>query len=156
VAELVGLNTKDVREDTIRVLGKGNKERQLYLNEACLEALKAYLAVREEPKDDLRHKDALFVSRNHTRLTTRAVENIVQKAVTQAGLDPKYTPHKLRHTAATLMLKNGVDIRTLQDVLGHENLATTQIYTHIADSDLKTAMNANPLGKVSKGKPGED
>ena len=150
VGELVGLNVQNVRDDTLRVLGKGNKERQLYLNEACLSALAEYLAIRPQPKDDPRHKDALFVSRNKTRLTTRAVENIVQKAVTQAGLDPSYSPHKLRHTAATLMLNNGVDIRTLQDVLGHENLGTTQIYTHISDANMKMAVDANPLAKVKK------
>ena len=150
VGELVGLNLQDIRDDTIRVLGKGNKERQLYLNDACLSALEQYLAVRPEPKEEPRHKGALFVSRNKTRLTTRSVENIVQKAVLQAGLDPKYSPHKLRHTAATLMLNNGVDIRTLQDVLGHENLGTTQIYTHISDSNRKLAVEANPLSKVKK------
>lgn len=132
------------------MLGKGNKERQLYLNEACLDAIQAYLVVRPEPKEELRHKNALFVSRNKTRLTTRAVENIVQKAVWQAGLDPKYSPHKLRHTAATLMLNHGVDIRTLQDVLGHENLGTTQIYTHISDANMKQAVEANPLSRVKK------
>lgn len=150
VGELVGLNVQDIRDDTMRVLGKGNKERQLYLNEACLGALEAYLAVRPQPKDELRHRDALFVSRNKTRLTTRAVENIVRKAVTQAGLDPQYSPHKLRHTAATLMLNNGVDVRTLQDVLGHENLGTTQIYTHISDANMKMAVDANPLAKIKK------
>lgn len=150
VGELVGLNVQDIREDTVRVLGKGNKERQLYLNEACLDAIQAYLVVRPEPKEELRHKNALFVSRNKTRLTTRAVENIVQKAVRQAGLDPKYSPHKLRHTAATLMLNHGVDIRTLQDVLGHENLGTTQIYTHISDANMKQAVEANPLSRVKK------
>lgn len=150
VGELVGLNIQDIREDTVRVLGKGNKERQLYLNQACLDAIQAYLAVRPDPKDEPRHRDALFVSRNRTRLTTRSVENIVQKAVTQAGLDPKYSPHKLRHTAATLMLNNGVDIRTLQDVLGHENLGTTQIYTHISDANMKQAVDANPLARVKK------
>lgn len=150
VGELVGLNVQDIREDTVRVLGKGNKERQLYLNQACLDAIQAYLAVRPEPKDEPRHKDALFVSRNRTRLTTRSVENLVQKAVNQAGLDPKYSPHKLRHTAATLMLNNGVDIRTLQDVLGHENLGTTQIYTHISDANMKQAVDANPLAHVTK------
>lgn len=150
VGELVGLNVQDIREDTVRVLGKGNKERQLYLNEACLSAIQSYLAIRPEPKEEMRHKDALFVSRNKTRLTTRAVENIVQKAVRQAGLDPKYSPHKLRHTAATLMLNNGVDIRTLQDVLGHENLGTTQIYTHISDANMKQAVDANPLAHVKK------
>ena len=150
VGELVGLNVQDIREDTVRVLGKGNKERQLYLNEACLDAIQAYLVVRPEPKEEFRHKNALFVSRNKTRLTTRAVENIVQKAVRQAGLDPKYSPHKLRHTAATLMLNHGVDIRTLQDVLGHENLGTTQIYTHISDANMKQAVEANPLSRVKK------
>ena len=153
VGELVGLNIQDIREDTVRVLGKGNKERQLYLNQACLDAIQAYLAVRPDPKDEPRHRDALFVSRNRTRLTTRSVENIVQKAVTQAGLDPKYSPHKLRHTAATLMLNNGVDIRTLQDVLGHENLGTTQIYTHISDANMKQAVDANPLARVKKREP---
>ena len=152
VGELVGLNIQDIREDTVRVFGKGNKERQLYLNQACLDAIQAYLAVRPDPKDEPRHRDALFVSRNRTRLTTRSVENIVQKAVTQAGLDPKYSPHKLRHTAATLMLNNGVDIRTLQDVLGHENLGTTQIYTHISDANMKQAVDANPLARVKKRK----
>lgn len=150
VGELVGLNVQDIREDTVRVLGKGNKERQLYLNQACLDAIQAYLSIRPDPKDEPRHKDALFVSRNRTRLTTRSVENIVQKAVKQAGLDPKYSPHKLRHTAATLMLNNGVDIRTLQDVLGHENLGTTQIYTHISDANMKQAVDANPLAHVKK------
>lgn len=150
VGELVGLNVQDIRDDTIRVLGKGNKERQLYLNEACLGALAEYLAVRPEPRDDPKHRDALFVSRNKTRLTTRSVENLVRKTVLQAGLNPKYSPHKLRHTAATLMLNNGVDIRTLQDVLGHENLGTTQIYTHISDANMKQAVDANPLAKVRK------
>lgn len=150
VGELVGLNTKNIRDDTMRVLGKGNKERQLYLNEACLDALEAYLTVRPDPKDEIEHRDALFVSRNKTRLTTRAVENIVKKAVTQAGLDPKYSPHKLRHTAATLMLNTGVDLRTLQDVLGHENLGTTQIYTHISDANMKMAVDANPLAHLKK------
>ena len=113
-------------------------------------ALEQYLAIRPDPKDDPKHRDALFVSRNKTRLTTRAVENLVRKTVLQAGLDPKYSPHKLRHTAATLMLNHGVDIRTLQDVLGHENLGTTQIYTHISDANMKQAVDANPLAKVKK------
>lgn len=150
VGELVGLNIQDVREDTIRVLGKGNKERQLYLNDACLTALDDYRALRPEPKDDVRNRNALFVSRNKTRLTTRSVENLVQKAMLQAGLDPRYSPHKLRHTAATLMLNNGVDVRTLQDVLGHENLGTTQIYTHVSDANMKTAVDANPLAHTKK------
>ena len=150
VSELVGLDVRDVREDTIRVLGKGRKERQLYLNEACLDALHAYLAVRPEPKDELPHRGALFVSRNRTRLTTRAVEQMVRKAVLRAGLDPQYSPHKLRHTAATLMLDNGVDLRTLQEVLGHEDLGTTQIYTHVSDTNRRIAADANPLAHVKR------
>ena len=150
VGELVGLNVQDIRDDTVRVLGTGNKERQLYLNEACIGALQQYLSVRPDPKHDPQHKDALFVSRNKTRLTTRSVENIVRQSVLRAGLDPRYSPHKLRHTAATLMLNNGVDIRTLQDVLGHENLGTTQIYTHISDANMKQAVDANPLAKIQR------
>ena len=150
VSELASLDVNDIREDSVRVLGKGNKERQLYLNAACQEAIRAYLEVRPEPKDEPKHRNALFVSRNKTRLTTRSVENLVRKAVLQAGLDPRYSPHKLRHTAATLMLENGVDIRVLQDVLGHENLGTTQIYTHVSDANRKLAFDANPLAHVKK------
>ena len=151
VSELAGLNLKDITSDTVRVLGKGNKERILYLNPACQAALRDYLAVRDgvhvHPKD----KDALFLSRNHRRISVDSIQNLVKKTAAAAGLDAeRYSPHKLRHTAATLMLQNGVDVRTLQEVLGHESLNTTQIYTHIDNEGLRTAARANPIGHYKK------
>lgn len=148
ISELIGLNLTDVRGDQLRVLGKGNKERILYLNEACIQSIQDYLAVRgsEQAID----KRALFLSRRRTRISKAAVEKLVKKYLMKAGLDAsQYSPHKLRHTAATLMLQSGVDVRTLQEVLGHDNLNTTQIYTHVDNENLRLAAMANPLGKVS-------
>ena len=151
VSELVGLDITDITDETVRVLGKGNKERILYLNPACRQAIADYLAVREETNVLQKDKNALFLSRNHRRVSVDTVENLVKKASLTAGLDAKrYSPHKLRHTAATLMLQNGVDVRTLQEVLGHESLNTTQIYTHIDNDGLRTAARANPIGKYKK------
>lgn len=151
ISELIGLNLTDIRGDQLRVLGKGNKERMLYLNDACMEALRDYREVRG---DQLAiDKNALFLSRRRTRISKAAVEKLVKKYLTKAGLDStQYSPHKLRHTAATLMLQNGVDVRTLQEVLGHENLNTTQIYTHVDSDNLRLAARANPLGRVSRKK----
>ena len=149
ISELVGLNINDVRGDQLRVLGKGNKERIVYLNEACQQAIQDWLAVRENQA--VTDKNALFITRKHTRITTAAVHKLVKKHISAAGLDSsQYSSHKLRHTAATLMLQNGVDVRTLQEVLGHDHLNTTQIYTHVASDDLKTAAEANPLARLKK------
>lgn len=146
ISELVGLNVTDVREDTLRVLGKGNKERILYLNDGCLDALKSYLTVRNMMS--LQQETALFVTVRRSRISKAGVHKMVKKRLLEAGLDPeKYSSHKLRHTAATLMLQNGVDVRTLQEVLGHDHLNTTQIYTHIDNEDLRIAAKANPLSK---------
>lgn len=151
ISELIGLNLTDVREDYLRVLGKGNKERIVYLNDACRQALRDYLAVRGD--EGVIDKNALFISRRRTRISKAAVEKLVKKHLLAAGLDSsQYSPHKLRHTAATLMLQNGVDVRTLQELLGHEHLNTTQIYTHVDNENLKTAARANPLGQVKKAK----
>ena len=148
ISEIVGLNLADVRGDNLRVIGKGNKERVVYLNDATAEAINAYLTVRA--KIDAVDKNALFLSTRRTRISREAVHNLVKKSLLRAGLDPgKYSAHKLRHTAATLMLKNGVDVRTLQELLGHEHLNTTQIYTHVDSSDLRIAASANPLGKFT-------
>ena len=147
VSELVGIDLGDIRDNTLRLLGKGNKERMVYLNPACLSALENYLKFRKQPEtgDD---RNALFLSAQHRRMTTRRVEQIVEKYLKACGLDGRgYSPHKLRHTAATLMLSNGVDLKTLQEVLGHENLNTTQIYTHIENTELKIAAEANPLSR---------
>ncbi len=147
ISELIGLNVTDIRGDQLRVLGKGNKERILYLNDACVQAIQEYLAVR--PSQQAIDKNALFLSRRRTRISKAAVEKLVKKYLMKAGLDSsQYSPHKLRHTAATLMLQNGVDVRTLQELLGHENLNTTQIYTHVDNDNLRMAAKANPLGRI--------
>ena len=146
-SELVGLNLTDVYEDRIRVVGKGNKERIVYFGTACRKALDAYLVERN--KKVLTDNRALFGSRNGNRISTDAVHALVKKALLQAGLDPtQFSAHKLRHTAATMMLSGGVDVKTVQEVLGHENLNTTQIYTHIESTELRLAAEANPLSKL--------
>lgn len=146
-SELVGLNITDVYEDRIRVVGKGNKERFVYFGTPCRKAIDAYMAERNEKV--LTDNRALFGSRNGNRISVTAVHRLVEKALKQAGLDStQFSAHKLRHTAATMMLSGGVDVKTVQEVLGHENLNTTQIYTHIENTELKIAAEANPLSKL--------
>ena len=146
-SELVGLNLSDVYEDRIRVVGKGNKERFVYFGAACRKAIDAYLIERN--KKVLTDNRALFGSRDNNRISVTAVHRLVKKALLQAGLDStQFSAHKLRHTAATMMLSGGVDVKTVQEVLGHENLNTTQIYTHIESTELKLAAEANPLSKL--------
>ena len=146
-SELVGLNMTDVYEDRIRVVGKGNKERFVYFGTPCRKAIDAYLVERNEKI--LTDNRALFGSRNGNRISVTAVHRLVEKALKQAGLDStQFSAHKLRHTAATMMLSGGVDVKTVQEVLGHENLNTTQIYTHIENTELKLASQANPLSKL--------
>ncbi len=146
-SELVGLNMTDVYEDRIRVIGKGNKERFVYFGSACRKAIDQYLLVRQ--KQVLTDNRALFGSRNGNRVSVHAVHALVKKAFLKAGLDAtQFSAHKLRHTAATMMLSGGVDVKTVQEVLGHENLNTTQIYTHIESTELKIAAEANPISKL--------
>ena len=146
-SELVGLNISDVYEDRIRVVGKGNKERFVYFGSSCRKAIDAYMAERTEMV--LTDNRALFGSRNGNRISVTAVHRLVDKALLKAGLDTtQFSAHKLRHTAATMMLSGGVDVKTVQEVLGHENLNTTQIYTHIENTELKLAAEANPLSKL--------
>lgn len=146
-SELVGLNITDVYEDRIRVVGKGNKERIVYFGKACRKAIDSYM--EERNKKILTDNRALFGSRNGNRISVTAVHRLVDKALLQAGLDPtQFSAHKLRHTAATMMLSGGVDVKTVQEVLGHENLNTTQIYTHIESTELKIAAEANPISKL--------
>ena len=146
-SELVGLNLSDVYEDRIRVVGKGNKERFVYFGSSCRKAIDAYLPIRH--KMVLSDNRALFGSRNSNRISTDAVHALVKKAFLKAGLDAsQFSAHKLRHTAATMMLSGGVDVKTVQEVLGHENLNTTQIYTHIESTELKIAAEANPISKL--------
>ena len=151
ISELVGLNITDIHKDYLTVLGKGNKQRNVYLNDACVYAINNYINIRKSvPSAD---KDALFVSSRKTRISKSTVHSLVKKHIEEAGLDSsKYSSHKLRHTAATLLLHNGVDVRTLQEILGHENLNTTQIYTHVESENLRQAAAMSPLSdfKVEK------
>ena len=150
ISELVNLNVTDVRDNQLRVLGKGNKERILFLNDACVKAIQDWMTDRNALT--LIDQNALFVTlQNRRRISVAAVHKLVKKHLADAGLDStQYSAHKLRHTAATLMLQNGVDVRTLQEVLGHDHLNTTQIYTHVDNDDLRAAAQANPLAGVKK------
>ncbi|MBR3968978.1 MAG: tyrosine recombinase XerC [Clostridia bacterium] len=153
LSELCGLNLSDIRSDgTMRLLGKGNKERIVYINDACDAAIKAYLAVRPNDNIEFSDRNALFISRNKKRISNKTVQHIVKTYLEKAGLGGQgYSTHKLRHTAATLMYQHGdVDIRVLKDILGHANLGTTQIYTHISNSQIKNAIDSNPLSNVKK------
>ena len=153
VSELVSLNLTDIYEDHLRVLGNGNKERVVFFGEGCREAIDDYLMVRKVDNVPEKDKNALFISQKNCRFGVRGVQQMLEKKLKLAGLDAsRYSPHKLRHTAATLMLKNGVDTRALQEVLGHSNLNTTQIYTHLDNAALHEAAMANPIGRKHRDK----
>ena len=145
LSELIGINIDKIKGDTLTVVGKGNKERTIYLNDVCVKAIEEYLEVRPDAK--LGHENALFISNRKTRFTQKGVQHMVNKYLKESGLSGmKYSPHKLRHTAATLMYQYGhVDIRALQEILGHESVSTTQIYTHIDKEQLRDAVKQNPL-----------
>ena len=149
LSELVGINLNDIRSDnTLKLTGKGNKERIVYLNDACISALNQYLKVR--PKINLKDRNALFISKFNKRISPKTVQFIVKKYLAKINLDNQgYSVHKLRHTAATLMYQHGeVDIRVLKDILGHSNLGTTEIYTHLSNKQLQQAISSNPLAKI--------
>lgn len=151
LSELVALNYNDIKSDnSMRVVGKGNKERIVYLNDACIDAIKAYMRVR--PKDGVVDKNALFLSTRLKRISPKTVQYIVKSFLEKSGLgELGMSVHKLRHTAATLMYQYGdADVLVLKDVLGHENLSTTEIYTHIVDDQKKKAIENNPLAKINK------
>jgi len=157
LSELVGINLNRIKNDTLTVVGKGDKERTIYLNAACKRAIEAYLKVR--PVDGVKDKNALFLSERKQRISNKTVQHIVKKYIKAAGLDPeRYSTHKLRHTAATLMYRHGkVDIRALQEILGHESIATTEIYTHVDSQQIRSAVESNPLaGYVDEHSDDED
>ncbi len=147
-AEVAGLNLSDIGSDrSLRVRGKGNKERMLYLNDACWDAIQQYLKVR--PVDGVKDKDALFLSRLKSRITVQGVHYVVKGYLKQVEGAENLSTHKLRHTAATLMYQHGgTDIRVLKDILGHENLGTTEIYTHLSTAQVKEATENNPLANL--------
>lgn len=153
LSELVSINYTDIKDNnTLVVRGKGNKERTVYLNEACVTAIRTYMAVR--PVDKVRQKDktALFLSSRFQRISPKTVQHMVYGYLDKCGLgDRGLSVHKLRHTAATLMYQHGnVDVLVLKEILGHENLGTTEIYTHLVDEQLKKASDANPLSNVKQ------
>lgn len=159
LSELVGIDVNDYistkeggeQIHRIKVLGKGSKERIIYLNPACVSAYENYLSVRPDVKEK-----ALFLSMRYKRISNRRVEQIIEEKLKLSGLSGMgFSVHKLRHTAATLMYQNGVDVRALKEVLGHENLDTTQIYTHVANEQIRNAMNMNPLAGITSGNNGE-
>lgn len=154
LSELCGINLNDIDRElrSLRVLGKGNKERIIYLNESCRNVLHDYLEIRLSPKYENVQTKALFLSRLNKRISTKTVQWMVYKYLDLAGLEAKhYSVHKLRHTAATLMYQSGnVDVRVLKDILGHEQLNTTQIYTHVSNENMRNAMEQNPLAKIKK------
>ena len=147
LSELVGLNLSDYSRDnrTLRVLGKGRKERIIYLNDACVSALDEYIDTTRPQVE----QTAIFLSANKTRINKRRVQQIVEEQLQRAGLSNLgITTHKLRHTAATLMYQHGgVDTLVLKDILGHKSIATTEIYTHLSDENIEAAMNSNPLSE---------
>mgnify|MGYP000966783628 FL=1 len=149
LSELISINIDKIKGDTLTVIGKGNKERTIYLNDVCVKAIEDYLEVRQDPKPG--HEKALFISNRKTRFSQKGIQHMLDKYLTEAGLSGKgYSPHKLRHTAATLMYQYGhVDIRALQEILGHESSSTTQIYTHINKDLLRDAVKQNPLNEIT-------
>ncbi len=148
LSELISIDIDKIKGDTLTVIGKGNKERTIYLNDVCVKAIEDYLEVRQDPKPG--HEKALFISNRKTRFSQKGIQHMLDKYLTESGLSGKgYSPHKLRHTAATLMYQYGhVDIRALQEILGHESISTTQIYTHINKDLLRDAVKQNPLNEI--------
>lgn len=149
LSELVSINVKDIKYDYFKIVGKGDKERTVYLTDNCLDLIENYIMIRNNYLKD-KKVDALFISTRKKRISNRAVQSTIDKYLKKAGFDTNvYSTHKLRHTAATLMYKYGnVDIRALKDILGHESVSTTQIYTHLDNEDLKNAINKNPLSNI--------
>ena len=152
LSELVGINIKDINftDQKLNVIGKGNKERTIYLNKACINAIDNYLKIRPREAVKYDSRDALFLSERKERISNRTVQYIVKQELLKSGLDiNKYSVHKLRHTAATLMYKYGnVDIRALQELLGHESISTTEIYTHVDNTQIRNAVESNPLANL--------
>lgn len=153
VSELVGINISDIDGEKMSIIGKGDKERNVYLNEMSLEAIEDYKN-KERPKIknlNPKDKDALFLSQKGNRMSVRAVQLVIEGINKRSGLNKKdLSPHKLRHTMATLLYQNGADLISLQQILGHTNVSTTQIYTHVEDEQLKDVISSNPLNKLDK------
>ena len=157
LSELVNINVTDIHPDgTIRIVGKGNKERLVYLNDACAASLSSLLAERAKLQNVAPDERALFVSkRTGRRISARRVQQVVDDCLKSAGLSGRgYSPHKLRHTAATMMYQEGnVDMLALREILGHAHVSTTEIYTHLGTQSLKNAAQASPFASVKANPP---
>ncbi|MBO8138625.1 MAG: tyrosine-type recombinase/integrase [Desulfotomaculum sp.] len=151
VSELASVKISNIIESCdgrfLRIIGKGNKEREIPLSEPCYQAIKRYLEVRPHDKVHPKDRDILFISRLNKKFTTRALENLVQKYVQMAGLPSNITPHKLRHSFATILRDSGAKLEELQHLLGHDNIATTRIYTHVNRRHMAAVISRNPIGK---------
>lgn len=147
VSELCALNVSSINNRYCHVVGKGNKERVIYLNDTCHAAIEQYLSVRKTYKGE--GEEPLFVSQKGSRFTRQSIARII-KAINHSSVSekPKLTPHKLRHTSATMMYKAGADIRSLQHILGHTSISTTQIYTHIEDEQVRDVLENNPFNNI--------
>ena len=154
LSELVGININDIHDDTIKIWGKGAKERQVYLNDSCIIALNEYLEIRNSIVSPV-SEPALFISkRTKKRISDRRVEQIVEDCLKAAGLsDMGFTTHKLRHTAATQLYRyGGADVLSLKEILGHEHVNTTEIYTHLNDESVKKIAKSSPLANIKTSK----
>ncbi len=140
VSELVALNISDLDAEgsQLRVRGKGRKERIAPIGPTAIAAIQRYIEMRSgDPRSATFDPDAMFVNKHGQRLSTRSVRRKLDKYLSMAGLDPTISPHTLRHTFATHMLNNGADLRSVQELLGHQSLSTTQVYTHVTTAQLK-------------------
>jgi integrase/recombinase XerC len=157
VSELTGLDVSDLDLDasiaTIR--GKGKKERLAFVGSKSLRAIKDWLQARQALLADnngsiKKRSDAVFLNKHATRLTSRSVGRLLEKYLAQAGMDRRTSPHTLRHSFATHLLDHGADIRSVQELLGHSSLATTQIYTHVTTQRLKDSYDkAHPRARAA-------
>jgi len=141
VSELVGLDTDDIDfiSGVIKVLGKGRKERVVPIGETALGAIRRYIDKRGQNK--ARDRNATFLNKSGRRLTDRSVRRVVDKHIRACSIGEKISPHSLRHSFATHLLDRGADLRSVQELLGHMNLSTTQIYTHVTMERLRSVYD---------------
>jgi integrase/recombinase XerC len=141
VSELTGLNLDDVDRDrnTLRVIGKGNKERIVPIGIPAMRAIDTWISTgRTQLANDVTER-ALFLGSRGKRIDQRVVRDVVYQATEAVGTHKRLSPHALRHSAATHLLEGGADLRTVQEILGHSSLSTTQIYTHVSEERIKKA-----------------
>lgn len=149
LSELNSININSIHKDKLSVIGKGNKERTIYLNKSCIQAIDNYVKLERPKIKNVKDKEALFLSQKGNRLSTRAIQLIIDNINKNSGLNKeKLSPHKLRHTMATLLYQNGADLISLQQLLGHTSISTTQIYTHTDSKMLKNTVENNPLNSI--------